>query len=223
MTSATDPVTQSGAQPCHPQWDWQPLPRGARAEPLARAWLSTQLALEPDTLPLVRDVRGRPRLHAPADAWDANWSHSASGLLVACGRDVELGVDVEWSGRARPRAMDIAGRYFHPREADWLASLGERDRADAFLRLWCAKEAVLKAVGVGLVFGLHRLRFDPDLRLADCDADLGDADAWRIDSFAPAPGFVAALAWRPRAAARCAVTGHALSSDPLSSDPMSPR
>lgn len=189
------------APAARPQWGWHPLPRGVRAEPVARAWLSTRLPLnlEPHTLPLTRDARGRPRLHAPADGWDTNWSHSAAGLLVACGRDVDLGVDVEWTGRARPRALEIANRYFHPDEARWLGSLADPARAEAFLRLWCAKEAVLKAVGVGLVFGLHRLRFDPDLRLRDCDAGLGDARAWHIDSFDPAAGFVAALAWRPRA------------------------
>lgn len=175
------------------------MPRGARAEPVARDWLSTQFAIAPDAVPLQRDARNRPRLHDPLQHWDANWSHSGGGLLVACGRDVDVGVDVEWTGRARPRALEIAQRYFHSDEAAWLASLPATQREVAFLRLWCAKEAVLKALGVGLVFGLHRLRFDGDGHLLECDADLGTPRDWHVESFAPAHGYVAALAWRARA------------------------
>ena len=74
-------------------------------------------------------------------------------------------------------------------------------RDDAFFRLWCAKEAVLKAHGQGLSFGLHRLRFAADgarLQLVECDASLGRADDWRLHDWQPQPGYHAALAWRPR-------------------------
>jgi 4'-phosphopantetheinyl transferase len=72
-----------------------------------------------------------------------------------------------------------------------------RDRA--FLRLWCAKEAVLKAHGHGLSFGLEKLRFaesDGALALVECARGLGRAGDWSLREFVPAPEYVAALAWR---------------------------
>lgn len=178
-----------------PRWIWLPHPHGAPAEPQARAWLAAELA-DPG-LRLSRDERQRPQLLAPHQGWDCNWSHSGEHLLVALAQAARVGVDLERLHR-RPRALEIARRYFTAREADWLAAQADRDRA--FLQLWCAKEAVLKAHGHGLSFGLHRLRFeagDGGLRLVECDAELGAPEQWRLQEIAPGAGYLGALAWRP--------------------------
>ena len=85
-------------------------------------------------------------------------------------------------------------------------------RDHAFLRLWCAKEAVLKAHGHGVSFGLHRLRFGEEghgyqhgnLRLVECDPELGEPAQWQLRELQPAPGYLGALAWRPRPASSAA-------------------
>ena len=197
-----------------PQWHWQAWDAGARARPggawdAAHAWLASLPGVPAAALPLQRDAHGRPRFH-PAARLDAGWSHSGDGLLVAFARGAVLGVDME-TERPRPNALQIARRYFSPSEADWLAaqpsdhdananpdaSISARERA--FLRLWCAKEAVLKAHGRGLAFGLHRLAFaeaDGALHLVEADPALGDPAAWSLHEFVPHPGYRAALAWR---------------------------
>ena len=185
--------------PGHLRLGWRPHRHGTPAEPLVRDWLAGELGTGPAALALPRDAHGRPRLQAPA-GYDASWSHSGEYLLVALGQGVELGVDLERL-RPRPRALDLARRFFHPREAAWLQALPEPARAGAFVRLWCAKEAVLKAHGRGLAFGLHRLEFAPDgdgLRLVACAPDLGTPSDWSLHESTPHPGYVAALAWRPR-------------------------
>ncbi|MFP7723393.1 4'-phosphopantetheinyl transferase family protein [Lysobacter sp. A3-1-A15] len=169
----------------------------------AQAWLETRLAGEEGPVTMQRDARGRPLLCTPRGCHDCNWSHSGEGLLVALGEHVAVGIDMERL-RPRPRALAVAARYFTPGEADWLATQAAGDDRDlAFLRLWCAKEAVLKAHGHGLSFGLHRLRFEDaggGLVLRDCDPALGLARDWHLRELVPSPGYIGALAWRPRVA-----------------------
>lgn len=192
-SSARPPVPEA------PRWQWLAWQPGARAEDAVRAWLAPQLGCAPQAIALARDAHGRPRL-ASADGVDVGWSHSGDGLLMAAGRGVVVGIDLERE-RPRPRALELARRFFDPGEAEWLASrLDAAARTAAFVRLWCAKEAVLKAHGRGIAFGLHRLAFaerDGALVLAQADPALGDAARWQLREFVPHPGYRAALAWKP--------------------------
>lgn len=172
-----------------------PHPPRTPGESVARAWLGVATGHAPAALPLGRDAHGRPSLQLPG--LDANWSHSGERLAVALGRGVRVGVDIE-SPRPRPRAIELAGRYFTASEAEALAALAPATREAAFLRLWCAKEAVLKAHGRGLAFGLDRLRFDrldalP--RLVAVDPGLGAVGDWQVEALA-IEGLVGAVAWR---------------------------
>jgi 4'-phosphopantetheinyl transferase len=215
-TDAPMPPVRPSPPPATPRWNWQPWRAGDRARPdgawaAAHAWLASLPEVPAGALPLHRDAHGRPRFGEGVAA-DAGWSHSGDGLLVAFARHAVLGVDMERE-RPRPNALGIARRYFAPGEADWLESQSAAPVAApgdggpdapsmrdlAFLRLWCAKEAVLKAHGRGLAFGLHRLAFaerDGALVLAEADPALGDAGAWSLYEFSPHPGYRAALAWR---------------------------
>ena len=183
-----------------PRWAWHPHRAGVAAETVARAWLAEQLDCPPEQLPLSRDDFGRPRLNASLAACDTSWSHSGEGLLVALGRDMDVGIDLERL-RPRPRALAVAERYFTADELTWLHAQAADIRDTAFLRLWCAKEAVLKAHGRGLVFGLDKLAFAPRdgaLALVACDSALGAPADWRLREFIPQSGYRAALAWRRR-------------------------
>ncbi|MBA3486887.1 MAG: 4'-phosphopantetheinyl transferase superfamily protein [Lysobacter sp.] len=183
-----------------PDWAWQALPRGVPAEPFARAWLGARLGSPAEALPILRDARGRPQLDAPFQGYDCNWSHSGEGLLVALGQGLQVGVDLEWL-RPRKRVLELAGRWFTAHEASWLAELDPVRRDRTFLRLWCAKEAVLKAHGYGPSFGLDRIGFGERsgiLHLLSCDPALGPAEEWSLLEIEPAPGYIGALAWRHR-------------------------
>jgi 4'-phosphopantetheinyl transferase len=180
---------------------WMPHRHGTPAEPLVRAWLGQILDTGPLHAPLARSARGRPLPGPDHGGLDLNWSHSGDGLLVAAGRGIRVGADLEYL-RPRPRALPLARRFFTAREARLLEAMPDDARQAAFVRLWCAKEAVLKAHGEGLSFGLHRLEFalgDDGWLLADCDPALGPAGAWAVHAFMPAPGYLASLAWTPSA------------------------
>ena len=186
--------------PSIPRATWLPRDRAVTAQTQATAWVAQSLATAPERVNFARDAFGRPQLQPPLHANDCNWSHSGEGLLIALGEAMHVGVDLEWV-RPRPRALALAERFFAASEVAWLRAAPADTREQRFLRLWCAKEAVLKAHGHGLSFGLHRLVFaecEDGLRLHECDAALGCVSDWHVRELAPAPGYLGALAWRPR-------------------------
>jgi 4'-phosphopantetheinyl transferase len=198
---------ETALRPDPPDWRFGPVALWLRAHPprtpgeaQARRLLAAELATPETDLPLLRDARGRPWLHAPLAHVGTGWSHSGDYLLVGIGAHARLGVDIERQ-RARPRLLEVAQRFFHPDEVAMLRALAEPARQALFFRLWCAKEALLKAHGHGLSFGLHRLRFAEDatgtLHLAWCDPELGTAARWHVHEWQAAPGYRAALAWHP--------------------------
>lgn len=165
--------------------------RPADAWVLAREWRGACSAA------LVRDPRGRPRL--PPGAGDIGWSHAGDRLLLAYAPHGRLGVDVERLAR-RCDPLRIARRYFDPGETTALEGLAGDALQQAFLRLWCAKEALLKAHGGGIAFGLDRVVLDPagaSPRLLHCDPALGRAQDWLLAEATPEPGYLAVLAWHP--------------------------
>jgi len=107
--------------------------------------------IPPQDLRIGTDKNGKPFFeNAPLHF---NLSHSDSAVVAAFA-GFPVGIDIESPGRSR-RFVDIARRYFHPAEADRLVrSGGERE----FLRLWSAKEAMLKLSGEGLSGGLAEAR-----------------------------------------------------------------
>ncbi len=172
---------------CHPRDGRGPL----------RAVLAAYLGVPADRVALTDGAHGRPALAGGHDpSLDFNWSHSGVHALVAVGRHVTPGIDLECL-RPRPRALAIAERYFSVEEAATLVALPPAARSAAFLELWTAKEAVLKALGRGLAFGLDRLSIAgtaerPSLLRLEGD----DAAAWQLRRLVIAPELVAALAWR---------------------------
>jgi 4'-phosphopantetheinyl transferase len=128
-----------------------------------------------------------------------NLSHSGRHVLLAFARDQPLGIDIERRDR-RVSHIAIAQRFFTPDEAQAIADLAADRRADAFRHLWTYKEAVLKALGAGLSFGLDRVEFEVRgdgavgalRRLHDVAGQPAD---WIVQRLAPAPELVGALAW----------------------------
>ncbi len=130
-----------------------------------------------------------------------NWSHSGDTAVLAVGRGptgFEVGVDVE-TVRPRARALELSKRFFAPDETATLEALPDADRLAGFLSLWTAKEAVLKAHGGGLSYGLHRVSFSLSaggVMPAHFEGDVGPASGWRIQPLALGEGLVSSVAWR---------------------------
>lgn len=150
--------------------------------------------------PLIeRGAHGKPFAPALPDL-HFNLSHAGPHLLLAFARGQALGIDLERRDR-RLSIEGIAGRFFAPREAQALAGLPPAQQREAFLRLWTRKEAVLKAIGRGLGFGLDRVEFALDQAhevgaLVRVAREAGAASEWIVRRVDPGPDLFGALAWR---------------------------
>jgi len=174
--------------------------QGAAAGAFVDGLLAAYLGTEPSQIAVDRDSHGKPYLVRPLGSLQFNLSHSGRHLIVAISRSPSLGVDIETASRTRPW-LALAQRYFTPAEHATLTALPEGDLAAAFLALWSCKEAVVKALGRGIAFGLHRLGFgwaaDGSLdRLVEIDIEAGRPDEWNVVQVFPARGVTGALAWR---------------------------
>ncbi len=124
-----------------------------------------------------RGPHGKPELAGRWAGVRANLSHSAELSVVAVTAARGVGVDVQ---RLLPHldTAAMADRYFPPEEADLVrAAADARSRADLFARLWCRKEALVKAHGGRLTPGLripvHDLGAVAGHRIADLPAPHG--------------------------------------------------
>jgi len=171
-----------------------------------RETLAAYLGIESGDLCIERDAAGKPRL---ADgALQFNLSHSGETLLIGLSRAQALGVDIEHGARRRPW-LEIAHRYFTAEETAALATLPADERARGFLDLWSAKEAVLKAIGRGIAFGLDRVGFGLDAagatrRLVHLADEAGKPEQWQVVRLSPLSGVTGALAWRGAEMKLCA-------------------
>ena len=95
---------------------------------------------------------GKPRLQ-DAGGLDFNLTRAGPLALVAVARDAEVGIDAE----PLDRAVDwrtIARRALCPDERAEIESAEPQLRDMVAARLWCRKEAVAKATGLGLALNM---------------------------------------------------------------------
>jgi 4'-phosphopantetheinyl transferase len=78
-----------------------------------------------------------------------NLTHCATRVAVVVCRDVACGIDVEPASRDADSTLLIQG-CLSAREQLWVSNAAPGLRAERFLQLWTLKEAISKAVGLGL-------------------------------------------------------------------------
>jgi 4'-phosphopantetheinyl transferase len=127
---------------------------------LCRGVLGRALDADPKSLAFRRNEYGRPEL-SPAS--DLRFNLTNTVLLVACAvaRGHEVGVDAEPATRADD-ILGVAESVFTTAELDALTALDVGARRERALKLWTAKEAYMKARGMG--FSLPPEKFELDVR-----------------------------------------------------------
>ena len=123
-------------------------------------------------------------------------SHSVAHGLIALAPHGRVGVDVE--ERRLRRLSELIEIAMSPDERACLEELGEAERQRQFFRFWTLKEAILKALGVGLYFDMSRVEVPAALRNGDSVAEFrfqgGGNVNWELADISTRE-FAAALAY----------------------------
>lgn len=124
-----------------------------------------------------------------AEAPFFNLSHSGDFVLIALSELGEVGVDIEY----RDPALDVGSIAAHVLSEQERSA--EQIRPLDFFARWVGKEAVLKALGLGVGEHLQALSVevvdDGVYRLSHARSDWAGISAWQL---APPPGYAAAVA-----------------------------
>jgi 4'-phosphopantetheinyl transferase len=170
------------------------------AHALVRSALSRCAPVPPERWRFRAGENGRPEIEGPAAGAGLRFNLSHTEGLAACAvvREHALGVDVEAGARLRD-PLALAERFFAPHEAAALRALPEAERRERFLAAWTAKEAYLKARGLGIAGRLAAVALElgggpPRLALGGALED--DARAWQLALLRPTPRHHLAVALR---------------------------
>ena len=176
-----------------------------------RAVLSRYLRIGPDGVELSRSEAGKPFVTMELQGESAitfNMSHAHGRALIAVSKGQEVGVDLERI-RSDVEVAKLSERYFAPSEHAAIMQSTQEQRAAKFFRYWVAKEAVLKAQGIGLQ------------ALSQCEILLGAdgvgakvlvpagsplQDNWRVRLLSCDEGWEAAVAARGTDWSRCSAS-----------------
>lgn len=146
----------------------------------ADPWISYRAAMRmilgglldqsPESIAIITGAMGKPMLEKPENNFYFNLSHCDHLAIFAVSTDREIGVDLEPGIRGR-ELLECVDFFCHPEEIATLSSQ-KNLRCQQLLEIWTAKEAVLKAMGVGLFQAPEslKIRFSETHANAHCDA-----------------------------------------------------
>ena len=154
-----------------------------------RQLLAARLGCAPHKVPLSYNEFGKPYV-AETD-WRFNLSHSRGLALYTTARGVKLGCDIEWQ-RPRLATKAAAECFFSDNEVRALMSVADGAWVEAFFNAWTRKEAVIKALGLGVSCSLKS--FDVALKPAEPAAILRGPSGWSLYAFQPTKGLHVAIA-----------------------------
>ena len=164
-----------------------------------RAVLSRYLGIGPDAVEMYRSESGKPSLTKELRGQTAitfNMSHAHGRALIAVSKGQEVGVDLERI-RSDVEVAKLSERYFAPSEHATIMQLAQELRAARFFRYWVAKEAVLKAQGIGLrALSQCEILMAADGVDAEVHVPVGSPlqDNWRVRLLSCGEGWEAAVA-----------------------------
>ena len=162
------------------------------AHALLRVTLGAAIGSPPASLRFRRTAEGKPTLAEPQGP-QFNLTHT-DGLVACALHDEPVGLDAELGRR---KVEDATFTMLAPFEQAWLRRIPVGiQRDEAFIRLWVAKEAFVKCLGLGLLLDPTRYALDlggDQIRLHQVPPEVGPGP-WEIDFLDAGPRHVSAVA-----------------------------
>jgi 4'-phosphopantetheinyl transferase len=166
------------------------------AHALLRTTLSRYRAVSAEAWSFLRGSHGKPSIEQPRER-DLQFNLTHTDGLVACvvAREIAVGVDAE-SLERDVGGMEIADRFFAPREVLALRREPAAMQQQRFFTYWTLKEAYIKARGLGLALPLQQFSFDLDggIAIAFAPELIDDPGSWQFVLARPTPQHLLAVA-----------------------------
>jgi 4'-phosphopantetheinyl transferase len=177
---------------------------GEAGRAMARELIAAYLRVDVGAVELRPDAHGRPALvaervpEAPlARTLDFSLAHAGGVLVVGITPAGRIGVDLELLDTPVEVAA-LARDHLTPVEQRRLAGLPAGEQLRAFLQCWTAKEALAKALGLGLRVGMEQIETavaaDGSLRLAALHGSAELVRGWELVQREVSVGGVRAVA-----------------------------
>jgi 4'-phosphopantetheinyl transferase len=149
--------------------------------------------MDPVGVELQRSEQGKLRIaERQGSQVRFNLSHSKGFAIFAITRGREVGIDIEQvDGTSGWR--DVAKVFFTPREQEVISRLPADRQTETFFEIWTRKEAILKALGLGLQFDPAHVDVAGNDALGKEITLLHEDRPWKLFSLS-ADGFAATLA-----------------------------
>ncbi len=162
-----------------------------------RTLLSKYAPVPPMSWCFEKSSQGKPYIsesHGEAAKIQFNITHTENLIVIALANSCRLGIDVE-NHKSRDASIEVAKRFFAPREFRDIQACEESTRQKRFFEYWTFKESYLKAQGMGIHHALDKAAFRfPDSRGVELICDGGDeSERWGFWQFSLRDEYTIAL------------------------------
>jgi 4'-phosphopantetheinyl transferase len=168
--------------------------RFCTARATMRIILSRYLNTAPERLEFTFNAHGKPEV-VNLQKLQFNISHSKDLAILAVGKSVPMGVDIEfYSGRPYE---GIAKNLFSEQEYAEFIKVPAPLKAAVFFHVWSQKEAFIKACGLGLSYPTKDFTVPTSIPTKQLVHDPLHNNTWQLRSFMPQVACSGALCYHP--------------------------
>lgn len=141
-----------------------------------RRLIGHRLRRDPSSIRIATPEGGKPFI--PQNPIHFSLSHHRGFTAIAIAAH-PVGVDIMQVHR-QPHITTIAKRVFHPQDVDQLMRLDGQAQLSMFFKLWTRHEAVVKAMGVGLLYPVKFPLYHPVSIVDWCIGEFQFPKEWMV-------------------------------------------